>query len=311
VSSEAVAAPVEVEPAVLAAPRPSPEERPRVLITGASGMLGSDLAPVLAGGGFEVSARPRSDLDVTSPDQIGRAFRDVRPHIVVNCAAFTRVDACESDPAAFAVNGDAVGLLAEACEEYSARLVQISTDFVFDGAKSAPYTEADEPAPLSAYGRGKRAGEEAALRSPAALVVRASWLFGRGGWNFIEAILRQAEEGKPEIPVVDDQRGKPTATTDLARGILTLLLGGATGIFHFANRGEVTWFEYASEILLLAGHSGVRLKPTTTAALARPAPRPLYSVLDTSKFESLTGRTIRHFRDPLVEYLALRARPDA
>ncbi len=310
-SPEAVAAPVEVEPAVLAAPRPMPEERPRVLITGASGMLGSDLAPALAGGGFEVAPRPRSDLDVTSAEEIGRAFRDVRPQFVVNCAAFTRVDACETDPASFAVNADAVALLAAACERYSARLVQISTDFVFDGAKGSPYTEADEPAPLSAYGRGKRAGEEAALRSPGALVVRASWLFGRGGWNFVEAILRQADEGKAEIPVVDDQRGRPTATADLAQGILALLVAGATGIFHFANRGEVTWFEYATEVLLLAGHDGSRLTPTTTAALGRPAARPLYSVLDTSKYEGVTGRTIRHFREPLVEYLAHRARPDA
>jgi dTDP-4-dehydrorhamnose reductase len=310
-SPEAVVAPVEVEPAVLAAPRPMPEERPRVLITGASGMLGSDLAPILAGGGFEVAPRPRSDLDVTSPDEVGRAFRDVRPQVVVNCAAFTRVDACETDPTAFAVNADAVALLADACERYSARLVQISTDFVFDGAKNLPYTEADEPSPLSAYGRGKRAGEEAALRSPGALVVRASWLFGRGGWNFVEAILRQAEEGKAEIPVVDDQKGRPTATADFAEGILALLVAGATGIFHFANRGEVTWFEYATEILLLAGLTGVHLSPTTTAALGRPAARPLYSVLDTSKYEGLTGRTIRHFREPLVEYLARRARPDA
>ena len=310
-SPEAVAAPVEVEPALLAAPRPMPEERPRVLITGASGMLGSDLAPALAGGGFEVAPRPRSDLDVTSAEEIGRAFRDVRPQFVVNCAAFTRVDACETDPASFAVNADAVALLAAACEQYSARLVQISTDFVFDGAKGSPYTEADEPAPLSAYGRGKRAGEEAALRSPGALVVRASWLFGRGGWNFVEAILRQADEGKAEIPVVDDQRGRPTATADLAQGILALLVAGATGIFHFANRGEVTWFEYATEVLLLAGHDGSRLTSTTTAALRRPAARPLYSVLDTSKYEGVTGRTIRHFREPLVEYLAHRARPDA
>ena len=310
-SPEAVVAPVEVEPAVFAAPRPMPEDRPRVLITGGSGMLGSDLAPVLAGGGFEVAPRPRSDLDVTSADEIGRAFRDVRPQFVVNCAAFTRVDACETDPDSFAVNADAVALLADACERYSARLVQISTDFVFDGAKNSPYTEADEPAPISAYGRGKRAGEEAALRSPAALVVRASWLFGRGGWNFVEAILRQAEEGKAEIPVVDDQRGRPTATADLAQGILALLVAGATGIFHFANRGEVTWFEYATEILLLAGHDGSHLTPTTTAALGRPAARPPYSVLDTSKYEGLTGRTIRHFREPLVEYLARRARPDA
>ena len=189
--------------------------------------------------------------------------------------------------------------------------MQVSTDFVFDGAKNAPYTEADEPAPLSAYGRGKRAGEEAALRLPSSLVVRASWLFGPGGWNFVEAILRQAEEGKAEIPVVDDQRGRPTATSDLAQGILALLVAGATGIFHFANRGEVTWFEYASEILVLAGHTGVLLSPTPTAALARPAARPLYSVLDTSKYEGITGRTIRHFREPLVEYLARRARPDA
>ena len=310
-SPEAVVAPVEVEPAVLAAPRPMPQERPRVLITGASGMLGSDLAPVLAGGGFEVVPRPRADLDVTSSDEVGRAFRDVRPQVVVNCAAFTRVDACETDPTAFAVNADAVTLLADACERYSARLVQISTDFVFDGAKNLPYTEADEPTPLSAYGRGKRAGEEAALRSPASLVVRASWLFGRGGWNFVEAILRQAEEGRAEIPVVDDQRGKPTATTDFAEGILALLTAGATGIFHFANRGDVTWFEYASAILALGGHTRVRLSPTTTAALGRPAARPLYSVLDTSKYEGLTGRTIRDFREPLVEYLARRARPDA
>jgi dTDP-4-dehydrorhamnose reductase len=310
-SPEAVVAPVEVEPAVLAAPRPMPEERPRVLITGASGMLGSDLAPALAEGGFEVAARPRSDLDVTSADEIGRAFRDVRPQLVVNCAAFTRVDACETDPASFAVNADAVGLLADACERYSARLVQVSTDFVFDGAKNVPYTETDEPAPLSAYGRGKRVGEEAALRLSSSLVVRASWLFGSGGWNFVEAILRQAEEGKAEIPVVDDQRGRPTATADLALGIRALLTGGATGIFHFANRGDVTWFEYATEILLLAGHTGSLLTPTTAAALGRPAARPLYSVLDTSKYEAFTGRTIRHFREPLVEYLARRARPDA
>jgi dTDP-4-dehydrorhamnose reductase len=310
-SPEAVVAPVEFEPAVLAAPRPLPQERPRVLVTGASGMLGSDLVPALAAGGFEVAARPRADLDVTREDDVALAFRDVRPQVVVNCAAFTRVDACETDPSSFTVNADAVGLLADACERYSARLVQVSTDFVFDGAKGAPYTEADETAPLSAYGRGKRAGEEAALRSPGALVVRASWLFGRGGWNFVEAILRQVEQGKTELTVVDDQRGRPTATPDLSQAIVALIAAGSAGVFHFANRGEVTWFDFASEILLLAGHGGVRLTPTTSPALARPATRPPYSVLDTSKYEGVTGRPIRHFREPLVEYLARRARPDA
>lgn len=274
-------------------------------------MLASDLAPALAGAGYEVFPRPRSDLDVTDPMAVARAFREVRPQIVVNCAAFTRVDACETDPRARPVNSEAVVTLAAECDLHGARLVQVSTDFVFDGTKGEPYLESDEPAPLSAYGRDKRAGEEAALRLPTALVVRASWLFGRSGWNFIEAILKQAEQGKREITVVDDQRGRPTSTTDLSEAIRSLLAAGATGIFHFANRGAVTWFDYAVEILNLAGRPDVQVLPTTSAALARPVPRPAYSVLDTSKYEGSTGRTIRHFREPLVEYLAGRLRPEA
>ncbi|MDQ5858135.1 MAG: dTDP-4-dehydrorhamnose reductase [Acidobacteriota bacterium] len=282
-----------------------------MLITGGSGMLACDLAPELAGAGYEIYPRPRADLDVTDPLAVARAFRDVRPQIVVNCAAFTRVDACESDPRARAVNAEAVETLAAQCEVHGARLVQISTDFVFDGAKGEPYLETDVPGPLSAYGREKRAGEQAALRLPTSLVVRASWLFGRGGWNFIEAILKQAEQGKRELTVVDDQRGRPTATTDLSEAIRSLLAAGATGIFHFANRGAVTWFEFAVEILNAAGRSDVRVAPTASAALARPAVRPLYSVLDTTKYESSTGRTIRNFREPLVEYLAGRLRSEA
>lgn len=304
-------APVEVQPAVLASPRPVAQERARVLVTGGSGMLACDLAPELAGAGYEVYPRPRSDLDVTDPLAVARAFRDVRPQIVVNCAAFTQVDACETDPRARAVNAEAVETLAAECDLHGARLVQISTDFVFDGAKGEPYLETDEPGPLSAYGREKRAGEEAALRLPTSLVVRASWLFGRGGWNFIEAILKQAEQGKREITVVDDQLGRPTSTTDLSEAIRSLLAAGATGIFHFANLGSVTWFEYAGEILNVAGRADVRVAAATSAALARPALRPAYSVLDTSKYESQTGRPIRHFREPLVEYLAGRLRPEA
>jgi len=274
-------------------------------------MLGSDLTPVIAGAGYEVYPRPRAELDVTDVEEVARAFREVRPQIVINCAAFTRVDACESDAAAFAVNANGVAILAEACVRQGARLVQVSTDFVFDGNKPAPYTETDETAPISAYGRGKRAGEEAALQSPAALVVRASWLFGRGGWNFIEAILQQVREGNRTLPVVDDQKGRPTATTDLSEAILALLALGVTGLVHFANRGEVTWFEFARQILALAGHEDVRVLPTTAAAIARPAARPSNSVLDTSKYEALTNRPIRHFREPLLEYLARRARPEA
>jgi len=288
-----------------------PGERARVLVTGASGMLGSDLTPALAGAGYDVYPRPRADLDVTDEAQVESAFRELNPHVVVNCAAFTKVDACETDPAAWSVNVRAVGTLARACRRRTVRLVQVSTDFVFDGAKRAPYTEADETAPLSMYGRSKRAGEEAALETPSALVVRASWLFGRAGWNFIEAILKQVEQGKRELSVVHDQHGKPTATTDLSEAIVALLALGATGIYHFANQGEVTWYDFAREILLLAGKGDVTVRPTTSAALARPAVRPAYSVLDTSKYEALTGRAVRHFREPLVEYVARRARPEA
>jgi dTDP-4-dehydrorhamnose reductase len=308
---ESVVALIEPQPAVLAVPGPFLEERPRVLVTGASGMLGSDVVPLLAGAGYEVFARPRSDLDVTDDGAVARAFREIRPHVVVNCAAFTRVDACEADPSAWTVNAGGVRNLSTESRRHGARLVQISTDFVFDGSKGEPYTEADEVGPLSAYGRGKRAGEEAALEEPTALVIRSSWLFGRGGWNFVEAILKQVEQGKRELTVVDDQKGKPTATTDLAEAVVALVSLGATGIVHFANGGAVTWNEFAREILALAGRDDVGVLPTTSSALGRPAQRPAYSVLDTAKYESLTGRTIRHFREPLIEYIARRARPEA
>jgi dTDP-4-dehydrorhamnose reductase len=311
VLADAAVASVEAQPGVLASPRAMPGERPRVLVTGASGMLGCDLTPALAGVGYDVYPRSRADLDVTDEAQVRSAFRELDPHIVVNCAAFTKVDACETDPAAWSVNVHAVGILARECRRRAVRLVQVSTDFVFDGAKRAPYTETDEIAPLSMYGRSKRAGEEAALETPSALVVRASWLFGRGGWNFIEAILKQVEQGRRELSVVDDQRGKPTATTDLSEAIVALIGVGATGIYHFANQGEVSWYDFAREILLLAGREDVVVRPTTSAALARPAVRPAYSVLDTSKYETLTGRAVRHFREPLVEYVARRARPEA
>ena len=151
----------------------------------------------------------------------------------------------------------------------------------------------------------------AALRLPGSLVIRASWLFGRSGWNFIEAILKQVESGKTRLAVVADQVGRPTATTDLSEAILALLDAGATGVYHFANRGEVTWHDFASEILALAGRGDVPIDAITSEKLARPAPRPAYSTLDTGKYERVTGRAVRHFRDPLAEYIAGRARPEA
>ncbi|MGH9367367.1 MAG: dTDP-4-dehydrorhamnose reductase [Thermoanaerobaculia bacterium] len=309
--SEAAVAAVDLAPEVLAAPRPAAQLRRRVLVTGASGMFGTDLVPALAGAGCEVFARPKSDLDITRPEAVARAFRDTRPEVVVNCAAFTKVDACESDPRAFEVNAGGVELLAAQCLVHSSQLVQISTDFVFDGSKGAPYAEEDATAPLSAYGRSKLAGERAALRVPTGLVVRASWLFGRGGWNFAEAIRRQIEDGRRELTVVDDQRGRPTATTDLAEALLALLELSAVGVYHFANRGEVSWFELAREIVALSGRPDVEVVPIDSGTLGRPARRPSYSVLDTGKYEKVTGRAIRHFRDPLSEYLSSGETPAA
>ena len=309
--ADAGGASFETDAALLAVARPVPRRRRRVLVTGAGGMLGSDLGPALAAAGHEVLARPKSDLDIADVKAVARTLRELSPDVLVNCAAFTKVDDCETEPRAFEINAKAVGNLADSCGHVGAQLVQISTDFVFDGGKGAPYLEDDPVHPLSAYGRSKRMGEEAALRLHGSLVVRASWLFGEYGWNFVEAILKQVEGGKDRLSVVADQVGRPTATTDLSEAIVTLLEAGASGVFHFANRGEVSWNEFAREILWLAGRDDVLVDPTTSASLARPARRPAYSVLDTGKYERLTGRPIRPFRDPLAEYLARRARPEA
>jgi len=299
------------DPAAISAHQPILQTERRALITGAGGMLGSDVVTALAASGWSVVPRPKADLDVTDRDAVQRAFREVRPDVVVNCAAFTKVDESETDPRAAGVNAAAVDLLAEECLGRGTRLVHVSTDFVFDGAKRTPYREDDEPAPISAYGRTKREGEEAALMAPRALIVRSSWLFGRAGWNFVEAILKQVESGRRELEVVADQKGRPTATPDLAGAIAALLQAEASGIYHFANRGEASWWDFARAILDLSGHEEIPIRAIDSSALARRAARPAYSVLDTTRYEARTGSPIRPWRDALAEYLASRARPEA
>jgi len=279
----------------------------KVLITGGGGMLARDLRAALSGReDVQVVAPTRTQLDVTNAGHVRGVMASFRPQVVFHCAAFTKVDLCETDPAAQAVNADAVATMSAACAKAGAKLVHVSTDFVFDGKKEAPYVEEDPTAPLSAYGRTKREGEERALAAPGALVVRASWLFGNGGPNFVEAMLKQAESGKKEVRVVADQTGRPTATTDLAAALVALADANAAGIVHYANRGEVSWNAFAREIYRLAGFSGVDVVPITSADLARPAIRPEYSVLSTEKYERITGETPRDFREPLGEYLARR-----
>jgi dTDP-4-dehydrorhamnose reductase len=283
----------------------------KILITGAGGMLARDLRAALAerGNEFQVVAPTRAKLDVTNAEHVRGVMASYRPAIVFNCAAFTKVDLCETDPRAQVVNADAVASIAASCAKSGARLVHVSTDFVFDGEKGSPYVEEDPTNPLSAYGRTKREGEERALEAPGALVVRSSWLFGNRGPNFVDAMLKQAEEGKKTVRVVSDQVGRPTATTDLAEALLALADARASGIVHYANAGEVSWHEFAREIYRRAGHGDVDVEAITGADLARPAIRPAYSVLSTRKYEATTGRVPRDFREPLAEYLARRRAP--
>jgi len=278
----------------------------RVLVTGGGGMLALDLKPRLEAAGYEVVAPKKAQLDITQAGHVSAILATLKPQAVFNCAAFTKVDLCETDPLAAAVNDAAVGNLAEACRGAGVRLVHVSTDFVFGGESRDPYREEDEAAPLSAYGRTKRAGEICALSLPGALVVRGSWLFGNRGPNFVEAILKQVEAGKRSLRVVTDQAGRPTATTDLAEALVELYRIGGEGIIHFANAGEVTWNEFARQILRIAGHTDVGVVPITSEELNRPARRPAYSVLSTEKYEKLTGMKPRDFREPLAEYLERR-----
>ncbi|MGH9441711.1 MAG: dTDP-4-dehydrorhamnose reductase [Thermoanaerobaculia bacterium] len=282
--------------------------KPRVLVTGGGGMLARDLKPRLEAAGFEVVAPGKTQLDIAQAGHVSGILATLKPQAVFNCAAFTKVDLCETDPLARAVNDEGVGILADACRDFGSRLVHVSTDFVFDGEKREPYREDDEANPVSAYGKTKRGGEVRALSIPGSLVVRSSWLFGSHGPNFVDAILKQVESGGRELRVVADQVGRPTATSDLADALVELYRAGAEGILHFANAGEVTWNEFAREILRLSGLRDVVVAPISSGELKRPARRPAYSVLSTEKYEGLIGKNPRDFREPLAEYLERRAR---
>jgi dTDP-4-dehydrorhamnose reductase len=285
--------------------------RHRWLITGAGGMLGRDLLDELTSRGEEVVALGRAELDVTNAEAVQAAVDSARPTVIVNCAAYTKVDDAEAnEPLANAINGSAVELLAHAANAHGALLVQISTDFVFEGSHDAPYEVNERTAPLSAYGRTKLLGEQLARHAGKHLIVRTSWLFGTGGNNFVEAMRNQVRKGTNPLRVVHDQRGRPTYTPHLARAIIRLAGrafddDAARGVVHYADAGECSWFEFARAIVEEIGAS-TDVLPVTSDQFPRPARRPAYSVLSTERYERITGVEPDSWRDGLREYLTLR-----
>jgi len=275
----------------------------RYLITGASGMLGRDLLEVLHG--RDVTALGRSDLDVTDAAAVAAS---VRGHdVVFNCAAYTNVDEAERhEDLAYAVNASGPANLAAASAEHGARLVTISTDYVFDGTATTPYEEDRPRDPINAYGRTKAAGEELALeRHPdGTYVVRTAWLYGEHGANFARTMLQLAAQ-KDTWSVVDDQLGQPTWTADLARQLVTLIDADApVGIYHGTNSGEATWFEFARAVLEESGLDPERITPTDSSAFVRPAARPSYSVLGHDAWSAAGIPAMRPWREALADATA-------
>lgn len=252
----------------------------RLLVTGGRGQLGTDVALRARAAGWDVTAPGSTELDITDATALDRALAGV--DVVVSCAAYTAVDAAESAPdAAAAINDTGAGLVAAACAAHSARLVHVSTDYVFDGTATAPYEPDDPTGPRSVYGRTKLAGEQAVLRAlPGAHVVRTAWVYGPYGANFVATMARLQGE-RDSVDVVDDQRGSPTCTGDLAAGLLELAAREDVpgGVLHATAAGQTTWCGLARAVFAELGADPERVRPTTTAAFPRPAPRPAYSVL--------------------------------
>ncbi|GAA3246910.1 dTDP-4-dehydrorhamnose reductase [Nonomuraea helvata] len=266
----------------------------RWLITGAGGMLAADVLQRTALTGEPVLALGRSELDLRDRRAVRDFVSAYRPRVVINCAAWTAVDDAETHEAeALAVNGHAVRWLAEACDVAGARLLHVSTDYVFDGAARVPYREDAPTGPVSAYGRTKLAGERAALEH-GHYVVRTAWMYGASGTNFVRTMIRLAGE-RPAIDVVDDQRGQPTWTADLADYLVRLAQSDLQpGVYHGTSAGETTWCGFAKEIFTLLGSDPERVRPVPSTAYPRPARRPANSVLAHTRWEP-----IRHWRAAL------------
>lgn len=270
--------------------------------------MGRDVQHALVRTGRDHRALDRTALDLADPDAPARVLGDLRPDVVINCAAYTAVDDCETNvDLAHAVNEHGVRSLAEACREVGAHLVHVSTDYVFDGELDRPYVEQDETNPRSVYGRSKLAGEHAAIDAlgDAATIVRTSWVCGQHGNNMVKLVRSLAPLGNP-LTFVDDQRGCPTFTADLAPALLQLATERTGGIFHLTNAGAVSWYEFVAEILEASGYDRGLVSPISTTELdpPRPAPRPANSVLANERWAGLGHEPLRHHREALADLCA-------
>jgi dTDP-4-dehydrorhamnose reductase len=275
-----------------------------ILILGAAGQLGSAILRRLS---TRAMGWTRDDLDLADLPSIADRVRAAQPAVVVNCAAYTDVDRAETDTArCMQVNAEAVEVLAQVCSDLNATLVQISTDYVFDGPPSRrrPFSESESPAPQSAYARSKLAGERAIASCRRHLIVRTCGLYGPGGHNFVESMLRLGHGGA-HVRVVDDQRCTPSYVEHIARGIEFLIDARQQGLFHLVNGGETCWHDFAAEIFRQTGLNA-SLDRISTRQYAAAAPRPAYSVLDNSRYLQAGGPRLPDWQDALAEYLAAR-----
>lgn len=303
----------------------------KLLVTGASGLLGSHFVHSASGRGFHVDTPTRAHVDITDAAAVMREVATSAPDVVVHCAAYTAVDNAESDEAvAMAVNRDGTVNVAMAATAARSKLVVVSTDYVFDGSKTSPYRPDDTVGPLSVYGRSKLEGERAALEaagapaggavqslaapdSKRALVVRTGWLYGSGRRTFVDMVMERIDSGE-DMRVVDDQRGSPTWARDMAEATLDLILHGASGVWHVASNGEGSWLELAKRVSVLAGvdRSGMadarsgpstKLSGVTSEEWGAPAKRPAYSVLDVTETERALGRTMPEWQSSLEAFM--------
>lgn len=281
-----------------------------VLVTGANGQLGNELKKIAPQyPQFRFLFVSREELAIDDFDAVSKYFATHEIDHCINCAAYTAVDKAESEPQkAFLINADAVGNLATVCRENNTRFIHVSTDYVFDGTVNHPYKETDITNPIGVYGSSKLRGEELALQhDPSVIIIRTSWLYSSYGNNFVKAMLRLMKE-RDSVNVVNDQTGSPTYAADLAAGIIEIIANEKSlekgGIYHYANSGAATWYEFALAIRQISG-SSCSVNPIPTAQYPTAAKRPAYSVLNTSKIRETFNISIPDWKDSLTHCLAI------